>query len=46
MEDIKYINWVQIGPAVTEVQDVENGKLAIPVSNTLVCNRSFLATDT
>ena len=27
------------------VQEVENGNLAVPVNNTLVCRTSFLATD-
>ena len=36
MEGIKYVNLIEIG----------NGKLAVPVNNTLVCHMAFLATDT
>ena len=41
-----YTHLVQIGPAVTEMQGVENGSLAVPVNNTLVCSMSFLVTYT
>ena len=36
MERIKYVNLIEIGPAVIEMQWVENGELAVPVNNTLV----------
>ena len=42
MEGIKYVNLIEIGPAVTEIQGVENGELAVPVNNTLVCSHGFL----
>ena len=45
MEGIKYVNLIEIGPVVIEIQGVENGKLAVPVNNTLVCHTAFLATD-
>ena len=45
MEDIKYINLVEIGPVVIEIQGVKNGDLAVPVNNILVCHTSFLAAD-
>ena len=46
MEGIKYINLIEIGAVVIEIQGVENGDLAVPVNNTLVCCTSFLAADT
>ena len=46
MEGIKYVNLIEIDPVVIEIQGVENGKLAIPVNNTLVSHTAFLATDT
>ena len=46
MEGIKYVNLIEISPVVIEIQDVENGDLAVPVNNTLVCFTSFLAADT
>ena len=46
MEGIKYVNLIEIGPVVIEVQGVENGDLEVPVNNTLVCRMSFLAADT
>ena len=46
MEGIKYVNLIEIGPVVIEIRGVENGKLAIPVNNTLVRHTTFLATDT
>ena len=44
IKDIQNINLVQIGPAVTEIQVVEIGKLAVPVNNNLMqkhlwCNK-------
>ena len=32
MEGIKYMNLVEIGPAVIEIQGVENGELAVLVN--------------
>ena len=46
MEDIKYVNLIEIGPVVIEVQEVENGKLVVLVNNTFVCHMAFLAADT
>ena len=46
MEGIKYVNLIEIGPVVIEIQGVENGELAVPVNNTLVSHTAFLATDT
>ena len=37
IEGIKYVNLIEIGPVVTEIQGVENGDLAVLVNNTLVC---------
>ena len=46
MEDIKYMNLIEISPVVIEIQGIEIGKLAVPVNNTLMCHMAFLATDT
>ena len=46
MESIKYINLIEIDCVVIEIWGVENGDLAVPVNNTLVCHMSFLAPDT
>ena len=46
MEGIKYLNLIEIGLVVIEIWGVENGDLAIPVNNTLVCRTSSLAADT
>ena len=46
MESIKYVNLIEIGPVVIEIREVENGELAVPVNNTLVCHMAFLAADT
>ena len=46
MESIKYVNLIEIGPVVIEIQGVENSELAVPVTNTLVCHTAFLAADT
>ena len=46
MEGIKYVNLIEISPVVIEIRGVENGKLAVPVNNTLVRHTAFLATDT
>ena len=46
MEGIKYVNLIEISPVVIKIRGVENGKLAVPVNNTLVHHMAFLATDT
>ena len=46
MEGIKYVNLIEIGPVVTEIGEVTNGELAVPVNNTLVGHMAFLAADT
>ena len=46
MEGITYVNLIEIGPVVIEIRVVENGKLAVPVNNTLVYHTAFLAADT
>ena len=46
MEGIKYVNLIEIGPVVIEIQRVENGELTVPVNNTLVSRTAFLAADT
>ena len=46
MEDIKYVNLIEIGLVVIEIWGVENGKVAVPVNNTLVHHTAFLAADT
>ena len=46
MEGIKYVNLIEIGPAVIEIQGAKNGELAVPVNNTLVSHSAFLVTDT
>ena len=46
MEDIKYVNLIEIGPVVIEIRGAENGELAVPVNNTLVSHTAFLAADT
>ena len=46
MEDIQYVNLIEISSVVVEICSVENSDLAVPVNNTLVCRMSFLAADT
>ena len=46
MEDIKYVNVIEIGPVVTQIQGVENAELVVSVNNTLVRHMAFLAADT
>ena len=46
MEGIKYVNLIEIGQVVIEIQGVKNGELAVPVNNTLVSHTAFLAADT
>ena len=45
MNSIKYVYLIEISPVVIEIWGVENGDLAVPVNNTLVCHMSFLAAD-
>ena len=46
MKGIKYVNLIEIGPVIIEIRGAENGKLAVPVNNTLVRHTAFLAADT
>ena len=48
MEDIKYVNLIEIGSVVIiiEIRGVENSELAFPVNNTLVRHAAFLAAET
>ena len=46
IEDIKYVNLIEIGSVVIEIWGVENSELAIPVNNTLVHHMAFLTADT
>ena len=46
MEGIKYVNLMETGPVVIEIQGVENSKLVVPVNNALVHHTAFLAADT
>ena len=46
MEGIRYVNLIESGPAVIEIQGAKNGELAVPVNNTLVHHMAFLAADT
>ena len=46
MEDIKYVNLIEISLVVIEIRGAENGELAVPVNNTLVSHTAFLAADT
>ena len=46
MEGIKDVNLIEIFPVVIEIRGVENGKLVVPINNTLVCHMAFLAADT
>ena len=34
MEEIKYVNLIEISPVVIEIQGVENSELVVPVNNT------------
>ena len=46
MQGIKYVNLIEIGTVVIEIQGVENDQLVISVNNALVCHTAFLAADT
>ena len=37
---------IEIVTVVIEIRGVENGDLAVPVNNTLLCHMSFLAAET
>ena len=41
-----YVNFIENGPMVIEIQGVENSDLVVVVNNTLVCRTIFLAADT
>jgi len=43
MEDIKYINLVEIGPVVFELREVEISNFLVRVNNTHVSCTTFLA---
>jgi len=43
MEGIKYINLVEIGSVVFELQEVEFGDFSVCVNNTYVVHATFLA---
>ena len=43
MKGIKYVNLIEIRPVLIEIRGAENGELAVPVNNTLVCHTGFLA---
>ena len=40
------MNLIEISLVVIEIQGVENGKLAVPVNNTLIHHTVYLAADT
>ena len=42
IEHIKYVNLIEIGPVIIEIQEVENDKLMVPVNNTLMRHTTFL----
>ena len=46
MEDIKYVNLIEISPVVIEIREAENDELAFPVNNTFVRHTAILAADT
>ena len=46
MDGIKYVNLIEIGTVVIEIQGAENGEVAVPVNNALVRHTAFLAADT
>ena len=41
MEGVKYINLIKIGMIVIKIQGVENGKLAVPLNDTIVPHTAF-----
>ena len=45
MEGIKYVNLIEISKMFIEIREVENSELVVPVNNTLVCHKAFLAAD-
>ena len=46
MESINYMNLIEISPVVKQIQAAKNGKLVVPVNNTLVRHTAFLPADT
>ena len=46
MEGMKYMILIETSPVVIKIQGIENGKLAVPVNNTLVRHTDFLAANT
>ena len=47
MEGTKYVNLIEISQVHGyRIWEVENGKLVVPVNNTLVCHMDFLAANT
>ena len=42
MEDIKYVNLIEISPVVIEIRGAENGELAVTVNSTLCESHGFL----
>ena len=46
MEEIKYVNLIEIGPVVIEIRGIENGYLVVPVNTVAhLCGMTFLAAD-
>ena len=41
MEDIIYVNLIEISLVVIEIRGAKNGELAVPVDNTLVRHTAF-----
>ena len=46
MESIKFVNFIEIGQAVIEIQRIKVGNIMVPVNRTLMCFTPFLAADT
>ena len=46
MEDIKYVNLIEISPVVIEIPGVEIYESVVPVNDTVVHHMAFLAADT
>ena len=43
MDGMNYVNLMEIDQDIIEIWRIENGELADPVNNTLVCHTAFLA---
>ena len=41
LEDIKYINLIDISTENIEIREVENGELVVPVNDALLCHTGF-----